>query len=89
MIHCDLCNKDRKTPTQWPLYCACGRVYLESGEVIEPIRGFGDWVAWFFRQLRIRKRPGCKCGQRQRALNIAGRAIWRRFAGLCVWLAPR
>ena len=88
MIHCDLCNKDRKTPSVWPLNCACGRVYLESGEIIEPLRGFGDWVAWLLRRLFIRKRKGCKCGQRQRALNLFGREMWRRVRVCCLWLAP-
>lgn len=44
-------------------------------------RGLGDWLAWLLHLIGVRRRPGCKCGERQSRLNRAGAWLTRLWRG--------
>lgn len=51
----------------------CQRIKRQSG--------LGDMVAWILKRLGVKKKPGCKCDERQAWLNRIG----ERLAGWFGW----
>jgi hypothetical protein len=89
-IYCRACGKWRRVP-QWPLRCICGREYRSVDDVgrlmhiaAHPLK-IGDWIAMALRQLRIRGKPGCRCPERQAALNRAGGRVYHVIWAVVTW----
>jgi len=69
-MNCKRCGRSIDHVKVWPLHCSCGLVTYQDGYTRSAFRrGLGDWLADVLRSVGVRKREGCKCQQRQEALN--------------------
>jgi hypothetical protein len=67
-MNCKVCHQPVVPPTVLPNMCA-GCTDKATGLMTQETHGLGDKVAAAAKALGIRQKPGCGCGDRQKALN--------------------
>ncbi len=87
---CHGCGRNVDHVQVWPLHCSCGYITRDADHARRLwLFDWGDHLARLFAAVGVRKKPGCRCGERQAAANHFGHRVYAFLKRWAVWLAPR